>query len=730
MARNKKIIVEVDGDTTGLQKKLNQAESSIGQFGKKVGGEMGSVAENISGGIGRLSGGLTGLVGIAGIAATSFTGLALTLNQNVKELNQLAMQSGLSVTAIQQLDKAFRQTGLGMEKLLDIEQDVKDKMGEGFATGGGEFATTVKELGGNLEEYTKFLNQPNGGIQATLHLIDTMKAAGKTNDEMIFGLEAIASDSSRLLTTYNQLGSSQAVLNHISQQTVTVTEETSAAFLQFDKNLDSMTTTGQSFLYDFMTPVIQEFNDLYALLNKDWTGTEFMNMLYRGADNFLLGGKGVIPDTLKSLMGKDSLDSAYISGSVENDFVNASKAGYVANSGQFQKGNSRSAPTRTGWVDPNAAQKEAEKALKAQEAAARKAQAAAEKAARERETAQRNWETAISNISDNANELRLQNFDRQQAVLQKSIQDTGTILKKSQAEIDEMLARAKESAAAAREEMVNGMIGYTNQNQDLIDQNNLSGLSGEQSSFLADQQNQRINGDNPFAYNNTEKLLEENAQREQLELQLNEKLLAGTEDYERRKGDIKARYAAQALQIEQQNAQQQLSIMGQAAGDMGTMLAGVFGESSTAAKAAWAVQKGISMAQIMMNLQVALSQALATSFPASLAAYAQVASMGAQIITTAGQFHGGVDSLDPSMNNKSFVLKAGERVVQPEANKKLTQFLDDNTGINGGSGETVINAPLIVQGNIDGDDKKFNEMLKKHAQSVNMAVISAQKRST
>ncbi|WP_176202337.1 hypothetical protein, partial [Salmonella enterica] len=61
---------------------------------------------------------------------------------------------------------------------------------------------------------------------------------------------------------------------------------------------------------------------------------------------------------------------------------------------------------------------------------------------------------------------------------------------------------------------------------------------------------------------------------------------------------------------------------------------------------------------------------------------------------------------------------------------KLTQFLDDNAS-NGGTGETVINAPLIIQGNVDGgDDETFNKMLKKHSQSVNQAVISAQKRST
>ncbi|MDI5530585.1 hypothetical protein MJI67_23610, partial [Salmonella enterica subsp. enterica serovar Cerro] len=95
-----------------------------------------------------------------------------------------------------------------------------------------------------------------------------------------------------------------------------------------------------------------------------------------------------------------------------------------------------------------------------------------------------------------------------------------------------------------------------------------------------------------------------------------------------------------------------------------------------------------------------------------------------------GQFHGGVDSLDPSMDNKSFVLKAGERVVQPEANKKLTEFLDNNSGSNNYGGDTTIYAPLIVQGSIGDDDAKFNEMLKKHSQSVNQAVRDAQKRST
>ena len=135
-----------------------------------------------------------------------------------------------------------------------------------------------------------------------------------------------------------------------------------------------------------------------------------------------------------------------------------------------------------------------------------------------------------------------------------------------------------------------------------------------------------------------------------------------------------------------------------------------------------------------MNLATALSSALATPFPASIAAYAQVLTLGMSLISTAagatsGQFHGGVDELPSGMDNKSFVLKAGERVVQPEANKKLTKFLD-NQSTNKSSGDITVNAPLLVQGSTGDEDAKFTEMLKRHQNSVVQAVRNSQQRNT
>ena len=101
---------------------------------------------------------------------------------------------------------------------------------------------------------------------------------------------------------------------------------------------------------------------------------------------------------------------------------------------------------------------------------------------------------------------------------------------------------------------------------------------------------------------------------------------------------------------------------------------------------------------------------------ASIAAVSSVASL-------AGQFHGGTDEVPDSMNNKSFMLKAGERVVQPEANKKLTKFLDSGGSGEGGMGSpsVSISAPINIAGNVT-NKAWFEGELYKHRQLISDSV--------
>lgn len=382
--------------------------------------------------------------------------------------------------------------------------------------------------------------------------------------------------------------------------------------------------------------------------------------------------------------------------------------------------------------------KAAEAAKRKAEAESRKADTLAKKTAAERIKAQSDLNKIISDMTIDSNGRQLAEFDRQQNALIDSINKTAKTLGLSQGQLGTLLNQQQASYTAKRTDMVNSMIGYQDSNKHLKDTNSLlqnGNLNGNQKNFLADQQAQRINGDNPFSYDNTDQLLKQNQEAMNLELQQNDLLLKGHEDYEKRKAEITAKYNAQAMTISNQNAQAQLSVFSATADSLADGMVAAFGKSSGAAQVAMAAQKGISMAMIGMNLATALSSALATPFPASLAAYGQVLSLGMNLITTAkgatsGQFHGGVDELPSSYDNKSFVLKAGERVVQPEANKKLTKFLDNQDKNGGSSGDITINAPLIINSDTSGDDKKFNEMLKKHQNSVVQAVRSSQKRNT
>ncbi|WP_262264870.1 hypothetical protein [Pantoea dispersa] len=79
-----------------------------------------------------------------------------------------------------------------------------------------------------------------------------------------------------------------------------------------------------------------------------------------------------------------------------------------------------------------------------------------------------------------------------------------------------------------------------------------------------------------------------------------------------------------------------------------------------------------------MKIQEALACALTTPFPANIANYAQILSLGASTITTAkgaasGQAHSGKD-------DSIWILQAGKRVLSKNNNRDLTNYLNNQNG--------------------------------------------------
>lgn len=732
MARNNNIRVDIDADATGLQRALTQSQKSLDTFARNTSGTLSSSADSIAGAFGRMSSGIGGVISVAGLAATSVGALVLKANDMVRELNQLSKQSGLSVEQLQRLQKAFRETGFDAEKFGDINQDTLDKLADAYRNGGG-IADDIKSVGLDPKKYTKFLNDTQGGVKAVIQMFYDLRDAGASVADQKFLLESVASDASKLTGVLNESANASEAWLKISKESVDVTDEQAKQYAEFDKNLSTLTQTGKIYLFEALNPIVVATNNFVDVMSKKPDSTDFFDTYITKANALhkILNSLGIL-----NLV--DPLTQSLIDGEEERRKNNKTP---VLNNNLPLGAATVQLDEKGGYVDPAKEQAERDKKLKEeqrrQEQAAAKAKTLQKKATRERLTAQAALDKAITDMTIDSNERQLAEFDRQQKALVDVINKSATTLGLNKTQLQKLLSDQLASGAAKRLDMVNQMIGYQDPNKSLKDTNALiasGGLNSTQTSFLADQQNQRINGDNPFAYNNTDQLQKDNTDAMNAELEQNDLLLKGHEDYEKRKAEITAKYNAQAITISNQNAQAQLEIFGSTADSLAQGMVDAFGESSGAAQAAFALSKGISIAQTVLSIQSALAQALATPFPASLANYAQILSLGMSIISTAkgaanGQFHGGIDELPAVYDNKSFVLKAGERVVQPEANKKLTAFLDKHEA-GSTSGDVTINAPLIIQGDVAGDDKKFNEMLKKHQNSVAQAYRSSIKRNT
>ena len=743
MAKNKQqMIFEIDGDVTGLRRALAQGANSIHSFGAESDDMFGGFTKQFTDLTERFGGFNTGIVGVAGalgLAAGGIYSLVSSSSDYVKTYNEVAKTTGVTVEQLQRLEKQFASTGLTVESFGTINQDTLDKLGDAFRAGGG-VSDDLKEYGLDIQQYNKYLNQMDGGIQAVIHTFYEMQKAGKTNAEITNVMETLASDSSHLVSTLRDYSTEQDALNAIQSQHIILTNDTAEKYQEFDKKITQLGSSFQLFKAEALGPTLDDIQTLFDLMNKDWSKTDFMQMFR----NFYYGGDGVIPEFLADM---DGVNRTFI--------ANTKEWKKAAADSQFppkpNTSTEKSAP-KGGWVNQ---EQESAKAAAAAKAAATKAETAAKALTAKKVQAEKNLQQTLSQIGLSDGDVRVKTFQRQQYEIVTKIKESAKTLGKSEQDTNSILTQAYDNRTKKFKEMIDDMIGYSDPNKNLKTlSENIAGIgsnmSNDQAKYLLEQQNQRVglnnvgsDESNPFDNSNIlaqkQKDLENEMQLElTLNAQLNEKLGTSHEEYLKRKNAITQKYNTKAMAIEAQNTQAQMDLLANSAGSIGTMMAGAFGEGSKAAQAAFAVQKGITIANTVMKIQEALATALATPFPANLANYASILSMGASIITTAkgaasGQAHSGIDSV-PTMGGKdesTWILQAGERVLSKNNNRDLTNFLSNqNATGSGGSSSPVINAPLIVQGAPNMSDAQMNAMLKKHQNSVLQSVRAAQKRNT
>lgn len=165
------------------------------------------------------------------------------------------------------------------------------------------------------------------------------------------------------------------------------------------------------------------------------------------------------------------------------------------------------------------------------------------------------------------------------------------------------------------------------------------------------------------------------------------------------------KYLTDTARLENQRTNMILSSSQQVLGGI-TSLIGQFGGKQTKAyKAMFAITKGFSIAQGILNLSTAISNASALPFPANIPAMATAATTGLRLVqdikgaSYQGQAHDGISRV-PAANEGTWMLKRGEMVLNNKQRDNFEHLVDyaksDQRGQNAGSGGVVINNKIEI----------------------------------
>ncbi|SHE63097.1 phage tail tape measure protein, lambda family [Ruegeria intermedia] len=193
------------------EKKVSVRLSATG--GRQVRAELEGVGAAGSRGMGRLSRELdqanarmAAFARRARIAATAaaaaLAGAVVAMTRSTvaaaNEIGQLSQVANANPEVFQRWSAASTTVGIEQEKLADILKDVNDRVGDFLQTGGGPmadfFENIAPRVGVTADQFARL-----SGPEALQLYVDSLERARVSQQEMTFYLEAMASDTTRLI---------------------------------------------------------------------------------------------------------------------------------------------------------------------------------------------------------------------------------------------------------------------------------------------------------------------------------------------------------------------------------------------------------------------------------------------------------------------------------------------------------------------------------------------------
>lgn len=290
MAKGTEHVLTVEAEIKAARKRLKELENQIDDLAGKAGKGIKVNAEvsTSGGGIGSITdiiGGLRGVVGSIGGLATAplaaATGIK-TLTDHVtgltKELRQTSQEIGLSVEQLQRMKGVVSGTGLTVEKLGDMHKDLSEKMGAAVLEGGG-VSDMIKAAGVNFRELTGILKSGGDATDVLARAFYTMKKNGRSMEEIRAVMEDMVSDGSKLIPTFEKLGSETNYLNEKSKVSVDVTSDMAKKHEEYEQKTKKLGQAIDKLKIDTLSGVV---DTLIKLMN----GVDVFQKEYQAGKNY------------------------------------------------------------------------------------------------------------------------------------------------------------------------------------------------------------------------------------------------------------------------------------------------------------------------------------------------------------------------------------------------------------------------------------------------------------
>lgn len=253
MATTPEVKIKISGDPKGFQGAIKTVQGSL----KRLGTDL-TTLQSLAGKALSFAG-IGGAVSVAGLVAA-----ATNLSQVSKEVTILAQVSNVGVEEFQKLASGGRTVGIEQEKLADIFKDVQDKVGDFLETGAGPLADFFENIAPKVGvTAAQFRNL--SGPQALQLYVSSLEKANLSQSQFTFFLEAIASDSARLLPLLRNNGAGFREAGDEAERLGGIlSEELIAKAAEFEKNLERLRTLTKGVAVDIGSSLLPALNDLAA----------------------------------------------------------------------------------------------------------------------------------------------------------------------------------------------------------------------------------------------------------------------------------------------------------------------------------------------------------------------------------------------------------------------------------------------------------------------------------